>query len=277
MASTALTRKLQQVGFNLPFDISRYIEQAIREFPEDPMTYAWALVIRSPEFDRAFPGIKRKDGTLRMNIPDYMHTTEAYRSIAARYGFAINNLTAGHLVSMEVSPDEFVERAAAVQIVKAHPDVFRFLQQADPGKMTTVRDAVNFVLRKADPEFYSAYETATFQAAAKGAELPITRSRAQQIAAATAGVMSLAEQESAYQKIAKQIREAGAELSAFGLTQADLETIEFGVGDDRAGKALRAEQALKQYQTAVGTEIQGESLVFPQGRPQTPYRVEATQ
>lgn len=287
MAKTNYQKAALRAFFDLGIDVDRYLEQAIRSGAANPADVAYALIIRSPEFKKRFPGIFRKDGTLRMSPSDYIHREDAFRSVAAQYGFSLSKSAIGGLMNNNVTPESFTLRARGIQLASTRPDILKTLndQIARVNKaraahgdalipmIRTTKDAVNFFTGKSDGTVYALYEGAQFEAAARSAGLKATATSAATIARGTAGVMSLEDIETGYASIASRLRTAGVELKSFGITQRELEILEFG-GPGRAGIAGKAEQALKQRETALQSNTtQAPSGLNHQGRPITASQV----
>ena len=46
-------------------------------------------ILNSPQFEQMFPGIKRPDGSLRMNATEYRQLAEVYYNVGQDYGLGI--------------------------------------------------------------------------------------------------------------------------------------------------------------------------------------------
>lgn len=287
MASTgsALVNELKMAGFRLPFNTKPYVDQVLRSglAGQEAQDYLYSLIIASPEFKTAYPGIFRPDGTMIVTPAAYTALREQYTSTAHQYGFNVNDSQVGQLIQRGVSSDEFKTRAEAVHTITTNPDVFAALQSQvtdmnrsraqlglPPIKwINNLGDAVNFVLGQADRDVYDAYEAASIASAAASAGVKISSAQARGAAAQTVGVLSKEDVDQHFAQIAQDLRAAGPEIHQFGLTNADLLTLEFG-GPNRGKIALAAQQALSQREAQLKVGAQTNVQLDKQNRPVTP-------
>lgn len=284
----AFTRQQQQLAAILKtqlsafgFDASKYIDQAIRSGVNDIADYAYTLIIHSPEFKAAFPGILDSAGRLRVSPQEYLSRAESFSSTAAQYGFGLTKAQIGGLVQNNVDPTEFQTRAAGIQAVRTNPEMISYLNQqiADFNRyrsahhqalvpsLKTFADAVNFMTGRSDAEVYQAYEGALFQSQAKEAGIALTSAKSRALANQTPGVLSVDDAQKRFSTIAAELRDSKVDLNEFGLGTSDLLTIEFG-GTNREALAAKAEQALAQAKANAGQEpIQQSVNLDKQGRP----------
>lgn len=275
----SLMGQLKTGPWALPFDVSKIVRAVAGK--KGDMSMVLNRVLSDPRFKKAFPGIFNKDGTLKMTPAEYRQRAGDYREIASQYGFKPNAAQIAALISGDVSAKEADFRFQAGQTLMANQGVLVQFQaqindinaarkaagQPPLPNIKNVKDAFNFITKQGAKDLYATYEAASISAAAREAGLDVGTARARQLAKATAGIAGLEESEQSFKEIAEQLRTAGVELSSFGITQADLETIEFG-GSGRIEKAARAEQALKQRQAQVQQQIGGQDLTQnKQGRP----------
>lgn len=269
----------------LPFNVESIIDEALRVSPQDPLGYAYARILDSKPFRRRFPGIFRKDGSLRLSPQEYIERERSFADIASQHGFIIKRTHIGRLINNDVDPEEFVFRARAFQTVRNNPDIFTSFQDvvkeinsrrgpsARLPEIRTMKGAVGFVLNQSDPRLYTVYESATLLTAARRAGLALDPLRARQIAGTTAGVPTLEEAEQTFAEIAQQLEQAGPEIAAFLQgedPQRALEVVRFG-GKDRAQLAEKVARALAQRAAAQETTPAAPRLALtPQGRPVAP-------
>lgn len=261
MATKAERRRLKEVlklQFPFPFDIDRFLDRAIREFPEDPATFAFALILKSKAFKKRFPGIFKGDGTLRISPAEYIQREERYASVAAEHGFNLKRGDVGALVSRDVDPEEFGVRARGIQLARQNPGLVDFLNKqikqvnrrrraaAGPdGDFVRIplikdrRDIVDFFTGRADKTLYKVYEGALFQQAADEAGLDLSGKRGRKLANATAGVLDPEAIQQGFAEIAAKLRLGDIDLKVAGISQRDLEVLEFG----GPGQAAIAEKA----------------------------------
>lgn len=254
-----------------PFDVQRYIDQAIRARPygvslED---YAYSLIIRSPQARARMAGNYRPDGTLRYSPQEFFQREASLINAASKYGIALNRHQIAGLMVNDRTGDEAEVAFQGIQLARTNkPYLDRLNSQIDYlnarrrahgytkmiPRINGAKEAVNFFTGRADRELYAVAEGASFQTAAKAAGIHITAHHAQQLAAKE-GFHTLEEAEQSYGEIAARLRKAAPELKGFGITREQLETIEFG-GPNRAALAAKAEQALKQREAALQAPVQ---------------------
>lgn len=266
-------------GWGVPFDISSYVDQAIGR--PDALSWLISKVTADPRFKRAYPGILDEDGNLRMKPSEWKAQARQYRNIAAKYGYSPTDSMIGRWIAGETSPAEAEWKAQMVQqvrhnapllqAVKAQVDLVNQRRRAKGQKpiksIASVQDAVDFLSGGAPAATYAAYEAASISAAAQSAGISVDAEKARRLAMATPGIESMEDQEKRFHDIAAQLRTSGAELSAFGLTQNDLMTIQYG-GAGRVDLASKAERAMAQAEAQREVDIQGEQVQVG-GRPQT--------
>ena len=91
---------------------------------------AWAETRQTPEYEAAYPGIKRDDGSLRMSEQQYVSNLEAYSQTLTEYGIPTEHFEDRfvQLIENNVDPREFQQRVdnRYVQIASAGEDVRQF-------------------------------------------------------------------------------------------------------------------------------------------------------
>src|ERR1051326_915581 len=265
---TGLVGQLASAGYTFPFDISALVKDSIKNGGADPFSYFYAKLIQSKPFKHYFPGIQRPDGTLRMSPAQYQQYQDGVMAAAKKNGFALSKAAVGNLIANDVSTDEFSFRLQAAQTIKSNPDLFAsfnsILASNGQKQIKTAQDAFNFLAGKAPKSVYDTYEAATFEASAKAAGVDVNAARAKQLAAGTAGMTDIGDIQKGYADIADKLRQSGVELSGVGLSQADLETIEFG-GANQAALAAKAQQALKNQQASQQNPLTGEEVNLTKG------------
>lgn len=265
-STAGFAAQLRNAGIPNFIDVDGYIDQALALglTGEEAFAYVYSQVLRSPEFRTAFPGIFRPDGTMRMSPAQWLEQAGAYRAMGARFGVSLSREHIGHWVSLEVGADEARERFNAIQTVKTNPNIRRFLKLYSG--TDSLKEAVQFVLRKAPKQVYDTFEAAQLSAVATDLGLKTSKGRALGIARRTEGVLTKEEIEARYKRLADQLRVADVELAAVGLTQRQLEIIEFG-GPRRAALASRAERMLRQREADIQTPQGQQAIRIERGRP----------
>jgi hypothetical protein len=266
--------QLAAAGYTFPFDISGLVKDAIKNGGADPFSYFYAKLIQSKQFNHYYPGIKRSDGTLRMTPAQYQQYTDAALSLAKKNGFAVSRAQIGNEIANDVSLDEYSFRVQAASQIRSNKDLFNAMN-AMGIPIKNAQDAFNFMTGKSPKHVYDTYEAATFIAGATSAGLSIDAKRAKELAAQTPDLTDFAAIQKGYADLADKLKTAGQNLSAFGLTQRDLEVLEFG-GAGQAAIAAKANQALLQNQAQSQTEITGQDVTLKGGRPTTQNPAEAT-
>ena len=269
---------LRTSGFALPFDVSGHIRATVAA--KGGMTMLLNRILDDPRFEAAFPGIFDKDGVLKMTPAEYRATEEAYKDAAAVNGLRLNKRQVGEMIGNNVSPDEAAFRFNAVATIKDNKQVFnsfnaqiraanRRREEAGLPKLPTLdkpKDALNFVTGKAPRGLYLLYEGAAIDAAATSAGLDISTKRARRLAKKP-GQLGLEDAEQRFSDIAAALRLGDVELASAGLTQRDLEIIEFG-GKNRVELAARAERVLGQRENQLSTNRGGLNVSLdPNERP----------
>lgn len=268
-------------GFSLPFNADKYIDAAIRLYPQDAATYAWALILRSKEFKVYFPGIFNPNHTLRMSVPEYNQRTEAYSSIFAQYGTALDRATLGALIANNVDPGEARIRARGLQLVRTNKDMLLQMQQTIGNynaqrkaaglppipSISTTKQAVDFFTGRADAQVYNLYEAALVRGELAGVGFDIAVDQARDLANKTEGVLEQADVQQKALRIVARLKRAGVEIHSFGVSDRDLLTLEFG-GPGQADIIARTEQALKQRDAALENPLATKrTTLTPEGRP----------
>lgn len=216
------------------------IDKAIRENWSDAQFIN--AIYASGMFDRMFPGIKRPDGTLRMDVSSYRKLMDTYSSVAQDYGVEINKFRMGLLLDQQVSPDELATKLQAIQNVRANPGLEQtFNAQLKEMGMAPL-DAqgwFRFVAGASSPDFYDAYEAALLRSST-GLNLGSAVNTARSIGAPgqVTDVASLVQQ-------ARMMKaDIGPELAAQGITDDDLIKLEAGV--DPKGIAAKVSTIINQ-------------------------------
>lgn len=265
-------------SFAMPFDVTKHINAVVKRHGSMPMLLN--MIYADKRFKKTFPGILDKNGDLKMSVGEYNQTRDFARSEFAKSGIKLSDEQFGSLMGKNVRPEGIAERAKIGAFIKGNADVLISVkaQVAEMNKarkakglpplqgLDSMADLAKYVTRQGDAELYSSYEGGVIAAMAKRAGLDVAGSRARQLGAAAVGLEDPEEAEQKFKQVADRLRVAGVELGSVGLTQADLETIEFG-GTNRALLAQQAEQVLLNRQAEVEQAPAAENLTLNQGRP----------
>lgn len=132
---------------------------------------------RTRFYREAFPGIFNPDGTLRMTEAQYIATRNAYEDIAASVGIRLNDAQVAHLFRNDVSVAAFRTRAQAVATMRSNRVAFQQFKQTleAMGIKRDVRkkDLLDFVVGRANPEWYRIWREAHARTAATMAGLNV--------------------------------------------------------------------------------------------------------
>lgn len=210
----------------------------------------------SKQFHKLFPGIFRPDGSLRMSAAEYRHLADEYQSTARLYGVSnVSKEHIGQLIRNDVSMQEFTDRMTAIQRVKEFQPAFdQFKKIArDMGFKTkgldTDKDALNFLLGKADDKFYKLWDRLSIGTAASAAGFDLGVKGIKDIAKRVPGQANEAEMQSHFANLAQQMRQLMplSQIGKYGLTKQDLIDLEFG-GPNQAAIAQKVDTIVRNRQ-----------------------------
>jgi hypothetical protein len=187
-------------------------------------------------FQEAFPGIFRKNGSLRMPPSEYNELRDAYSSKAREYGVKVNKEQFGRLVTADVSVDELEDRLSAIQQVRENPQMWsEFAKWANlPEHHQNPQAMANFLLGKAPGEFYKDWEKAQigFESYQAGIGGDLSKSDIKYIAKNTGEGWQAdrATLQTSMQALAKDLMTTMplSQLQKNGITKRDLIQLEFG-------------------------------------------------
>jgi transglycosylase-like protein with SLT domain len=242
-------------GFGLnPSQFSSIIDQAIRNnWSIDEFT---AMVYQSKSFHAAFPGIFRSDGSLKMSPLEYRQVADSYRKIAGYYGIKMSTERVGLLFANNKSPDEFADEALVYKSVVLGEDLglrnsFNQVLRANGVKPMEIKDWYTFLLRKPHGYLLDLYEAASLKDA--GLMLPGKTALETARQVGEAGVLT------DLPKLVQQIRQVKdfvtPELTAAGITDADLAILESGKDPRSQATLLQSILASRQALAGVGTRV----------------------
>lgn len=252
-----------------------------RRLPRGLAKWAWGLVkqgysmdaveaelLKRPEVKTAYPGIFRKDGSRIVSFEEYIQLSEAYRSLAAQFGFDLSREQIAKAIQGENSLEEMKVKLRAGQALRTYPQLFQSFNEiiraenqrraaSGASLLSEIRspsEAINFILKGADREVYDLYEAASAQTAARTAGQQISETQARRIADITPGIVDLEE----LTQVFEQAQNAQVELSAFGV----------GEPQDLFDPLKRGqvEQALRQRKAA-GQDRAQQQIGLRAGRP----------
>lgn len=274
MALTTAQRRALAASFNLGIDVDKYIDQAIRSGVRDIVAFAYALILRSPEFKARFPGIFRSNGTLRISPAEYVSREDSYISSAAAYGISLNRSHIAGLIRTNKTPEKVATIFKGIQLFRQNPELIPRLQ-ANIAVMNQIRrkaglplipnvkstaDVINFFSNQSEMNVYRAYEGSIIQSEFEHVGFKLTSQQAQKLADRTEGVDPREIQERALDLFQK-LNLAGPELRA-ELTQQELLTLEFG-GRNQTEVIAKADRILKQREAALESKPEPRTEIQP--------------
>lgn len=261
--SASVAAQLTAQGFTLPFNIDPFIKRALQQGVADPATLAYAMILRSNVFKRFYPGIFRANGTLKMSPAEYESYVDSAKAQARSAGFTISRKQVGFLIQRDTSAEAYGFRVAKAAEIRANADVLnafnRELKAAGEKPLRRAEQVFDFLTGKADQRVYDLYERSAIRGAAESAGLDITRRRARQLAQGAAGTTDLETALDAFGRIATEREFALQELRSFGLSDRDLQAIEFGLAGG-AELERKRDQALAQREAALRAQVGSPNL-----------------
>lgn len=255
MTGGQLANELKAQGFNFPFDISPMIQQALRESNGDAttaMSSFLSTLYKSAQFKHYYPSYFAPNGTARFSSPgDYDQKFNQYQSVAQRQGFKLTRQQFGNVANAGKSIDEFTADTQIAGTIKNNGALLKNFNSiaASSGVkgLHSAQDAYNFLTGRGDPKQYQVWNAAAGVTAAKAAGVNVSTSEAKSATGGLQSAVSYDDIEKSYADLAQKVKDSGAELGAFGVSQRDLETLEFG-GANRSLIAARVSQAMSQTQ-----------------------------
>jgi hypothetical protein len=219
-----------------------------------------AELYSSDEFQRMFPGIFNKDGSLKMSPSQYLQMAygmNGYQDIAKQFGIKVGPKKIGTLIHGNVSPDEWAFKAMVYQQAKAteeYRNEFNQVLEASGGQALSKGDWFNFIARKSHARVENLYEAV----ALRMADLDISPEAALEAAKAI-GAESPTEKvdiNAIIGEVRKFKNSIGPELEAAGITDADLAVLQSGGADPR-GLSTTLQQILRNREKLVGSGLGG--------------------
>lgn len=237
------------------------IDQAIRESwsPEQ----LESAIYQSPIFEKMFPGIKRADGSLRMSASEWRSLYETYQDIGRDFGVDVTRNRMGLLLAGQTSPDEFALRIQAIQNVRANPNLrSEYNEQLRLAGYSPLDEQGFFrwVAGALSPEYYDIYEAALLRTSAG---LNLTFEQAREVGRAVGQPGSPADIPTLVANARSMIADIGPELSALGITDADL--LQLAAGSDPKGIEPRVRAIVQQRRARSGYVPGAQGYIGPGG------------
>jgi hypothetical protein len=244
-------------GYGLrPMEFGNLIDKAVRNgwSPE----HFESQIYQSPAFKRAFPGIFRSDGSLRMSPSEYRQISDQYKELAQRYGLygELGPGRIGKLIKGNVSPQELTDRFTAISRMKEYGtafDVFKKIvgeQMPQNGKLTD-ENLYEFIMGKAPKAFYDLWEQTMVGTSAASAGVDLSAAEMRSLAQRLPGMQTEEQLQANFQKLAKDIKTIMplSQLTKLGVNKSDLLELEFG-GPNQADIGERVDQIYRNYEGA---------------------------
>lgn len=240
-------------GFGLrPAQFGNLIDKAVRNgwSPE----HFESQIYQSPAFKRAFPGIFRGDGSLRMSPAEYRNLRDQYKELAQRYGLfgELGPGRIGKLIKGNVSPQELTDRFTAIGRMKEYGtafDAFKKVVGNQLGQNLTDQNIYEFIMGKGPKEFYDLWETTMVGTSAATAGVDLSAAEMRTIAQRLPGMQTEEQLQGNFQQLAKDIKKTMplSQLTKLGVTKSDLVELEFG-GPRQAEIGERVDQIFRNYE-----------------------------
>jgi hypothetical protein len=219
-----------------------------------------AELYSSDEFQRMFPGIFNKDGSLKMSPSQYLQMSygmNGYQDIGKQFGIKVGPRKIGKLVAGNVSPDEWAFKAMVLQQARQteqYREEFNGVLEASGGQPLSKSDWFNFIAKKSHARVQNLYEAV----ALRMGDLDISAGEALEAAKAI-GAESPTERvdiNAIIGEVRKFKNSIGPELEAAGITDADLAVLQAGGADPR-GLSTTLQQILRNREKLVGSGLGG--------------------
>lgn len=240
-------------GFGLrPVEFGNLIDKAVRNgwSPE----HFESQIYQSPAFKRAFPGIFRGDGSLRMSPSEYRNLSDQYKELAQRYGLfgELGKGRIGQLIKGNVSPQELTDRFTAIHRMKEFStsfDTFKKIVSETTNKNLTDENIYEFIMGKGQKEFYDLWEQTMVGTSASSAGVELSTAEMRSIAQRLPGMQTEEQLQGGFQNLAKSIKSVMplSQLTKLGVSKGDLLELEFG-GPNQADIAERVDQIYRNYE-----------------------------
>lgn len=265
LASGELSAILQGFGMD-PSQFTGLIDQAVRENWSDARFTS--AVYASSAFHAAFPGIFRKDGSLKMSPGEYRTLGDEYKKIAKQYGITVDHERIGALVAGDKSPDEFKGLAVLFKAAKKSNDlgyrdkVNAVLTATGKPTIDNMQDWFGYLAGRSANYIYDLTEASRFLAAG----LDINAKDALKTTAKQVGQPGEAVDLDALIGQVMAVKDFIApELHAAGISDSDLAIIK--AGTDPKGLSPLLEQILRNRQALSTVSPRPRDLATVAGRP----------
>jgi hypothetical protein len=259
-AKASYANMLKSWGIPITPGLDRMITQAVASGMGSSMFLQ--QLRRTKDYARAFKGIMRGDGTLRMSEAQYISGYNQAKDLAASVGRAFSRDAYGLAIKNGNSPSELKSKIEAIDTLKTNRDVFQQFNEylvakglADPKKGITKPEMLQFIMKQGPAQWEREWSTASQAAELAKMEIDVGKPK-------TGSDISYKElqklqknlpqgQEPDYGQLAEALKSLPAsKLYGYGLTKKSLLTLAYG-GKGAAQIAEVATRALAQYRTAV--------------------------
>ena len=259
--SKQIREQFEEFLGGLGFQGGEFTHLIIQAIQEDWSATEFQQALKeSPRFQRMFPGLVEKDGTINVllgntlgsAVYNYRRWQEAYAKIA-KGRVHLTTKMMGVLVTGQISPDEFGARLNAVSSAQANPELLAALNEelvAAGKKPLDETGWLKFLAKTGPTKFYDIYEAAQLRASTLNLEpeAALALARAVGTPGQAADVGSIIK---AINALKPQI---APELERMGITDEDLVLLESGADPNNMLPQIR--QLLAQRQ-AMGGHVSG--------------------
>jgi hypothetical protein len=259
-AKASYANMLKSWGIPITPGLDRMITQAVASGMGSSMFLQ--QLRRTKDYARAFKGIMRGDGTLRMTEAQYISGYNQAKDLAASVGRAFSRDAYGLAIKNGNSPSELKSKIEAIDTLKTNRDVFQQFNEylvakglADPKKGVTKPEMLQFIMKQGPAQWEREWGTASQAAELAKMEIDVGKPK-------TGSDISYKElqklqknlpqgQEPDYGQLAEALKSLPAsKLYGYGLTKKSLLTLAYN-GKGAAQIAEVATRALAQYRIAV--------------------------
>jgi hypothetical protein len=250
-------------GFGIPAGVFRsLIDQGVRQnWTTEELL---ARIYGTKAFKRMFPGIFRKDGSLRMSPLEYRHISDVYNSVGNEFGINLSKRQLGRWISRNVSMQEARDRFTwAKRLITYKPSLLEFREVLKANRLSTKgldtdKELIDFVAGRGSKQLYDLYEQFNFGLASREAGLNknFDQGFLRQLARQTPGFQTEEDLQRSFQSLARQIRTTIplSKIHNFGLNDRELAQLEFG-GPRQAEIAEKVRRVLLTEQASRGEQF----------------------
>ncbi len=149
---------LQGYGIALDPEMRQLVSEAQKHgYSETRFLY---FLRQTEDYQKTFPGIFKKDGTMKMTEEQYLTNVDSYKQYAYANGLNLGPKEQAWLFQHNVSPDEYNDKGAAIRKIEDNPALYNQFKKAlvqmgvaKPNEVSK-QELQNFVLGEGNAEWY---------------------------------------------------------------------------------------------------------------------------